>query len=126
MISIIIGVIIMRPVYNKWINVPMITSIESTNYPVWNISFPAVTICSNNKIVMKQLDELLLEDPWTSISASVPNFKGLLVAALEAYLDGDHEVFKEGNSLAAPIQAFLQAQKNNIPHLLQRVKLDFK
>ena len=39
----------MRPIYDKWQNTPTITSIEDTNYAVWNINFPAVTICSNNK-----------------------------------------------------------------------------
>ena len=39
----------MRSIYDKWQNTPTITSIEDTNYAVWNINFPAVTICSNNK-----------------------------------------------------------------------------
>ncbi len=42
----------MRPIYDKWQNTPTITSIEDTNYAVWNINFPAVTICSNNKALL--------------------------------------------------------------------------
>ena len=42
--------IIFTPLYNKWMYNPIIRSIEDTNYGIENIDFPAVTICSNNKV----------------------------------------------------------------------------
>lgn len=39
--------------YISWIwnsETPTVTVIESTHYPTWNIPFPAITICSMNKI----------------------------------------------------------------------------
>lgn len=114
----------MRPIYNKWLNLPMMTSIKSTNYPIWNISFPAVTICSNNKIDVKQLDQVLEEEePWKTLSSQDPNFKELLDAGLEAYIkmDSNHEVFKEDSLLYEYVAAFFRAYKNDIPHLIQKV-----
>ncbi len=50
------------PVYTKWRSNPTITSLESTNYPIWNIDFPAVTVCSNNKVMARQLREAVYYD----------------------------------------------------------------
>ena len=44
------SVIVINPLYDRFFNNPIIRSIESNNYPIENISFPAVTICSNNKV----------------------------------------------------------------------------
>ena len=41
---------LMIPIYEKYQESKTITSIKTTNYPVWNINFPGVTICSNNKV----------------------------------------------------------------------------
>ena len=54
---------IIAPIYTKWQNNPTITSIASTNYAIWNIHFPAVTICSNNKVVKKNLMTALKQPP---------------------------------------------------------------
>ena len=51
------------PIYTKWQENPTITSIASTNYAIWNIHFPAVTICSNNKVVKKNLKAALRYPP---------------------------------------------------------------
>ena len=46
------SVIVITPLYDRFFNNPIIRSIESDNYPINNISFPAVTICSNNKVIL--------------------------------------------------------------------------
>jgi len=53
----------MQPIYQKWQNSPTITSIEDTNYAVWNINFPAVTVCSNNKAVKKKVAAVVKKNP---------------------------------------------------------------
>jgi len=53
----------MKPIYDKWQNSPTITSIDDTNYPVWKINFPAVTVCSNNKAVKKKLNAVSKKPP---------------------------------------------------------------
>ena len=57
--SVVFGCFIFYPVFERWINFPTITTIFQTNYPISNIPFPAVTICSNNKIIETQLNKIL-------------------------------------------------------------------
>jgi amiloride-sensitive sodium channel len=40
----------MRIVWLRFDESPMVTTVETTAYPIWNIPFPAVTLCSNNKV----------------------------------------------------------------------------
>ena len=54
-----LGAYIIYPVYEKYQNSPTVTTVSETNHPVWNINFPAVTICSNNRIVESQLADLI-------------------------------------------------------------------
>lgn len=39
--------------WKKWVESPVYTSVETTSHHVSNIPFPAVTICSVNKIQVK-------------------------------------------------------------------------
>jgi amiloride-sensitive sodium channel len=41
--------------WDKWENSPVFVSIQSTSLPVPQVPFPAVTICSVNKIQEKRL-----------------------------------------------------------------------
>ena len=47
---------------------PTIVSPQSTNYPIWNIYFPAITICSNNKVVDGQLKRVTKKKPWVDLA----------------------------------------------------------
>ena len=42
--------LIFKPLYNKYTDNPILRSVDDTNYPIENINFPAITICSNNKV----------------------------------------------------------------------------
>ena len=55
-----VGVFI-YPIYDKWRLDPTITTVDDTNYPIWKIYFPAVTICTNNKIVKTRLAAVVRE-----------------------------------------------------------------
>lgn len=37
-------------VWVKFQNTPTITTVETNNYPISNIQFPAVTLCNLNKV----------------------------------------------------------------------------
>ena len=67
--------VLVYPIYSKWQNTPTITSVEETNYAIWNIYFPAVTVCSNNKVVQSQIESLLKLQPWKNISKEDENFE---------------------------------------------------
>ena len=50
---------------------PTITSLESTNHPVWEIDFPGVTVCPTTKVSRLKVLKLVQEEPWrSSFSAS--------------------------------------------------------
>ena len=49
--SFILCLNLVYPIYEKYRDHPTITSIATTNYAIWNIHFPAVTVCSNNRVV---------------------------------------------------------------------------
>lgn len=52
--------------WDKWETSPVYVSVETTSYPVVNIPFPAVTICSVNKIqehkLMKTIEGIATEN----------------------------------------------------------------
>ncbi|XP_039453729.1 pickpocket protein 28-like [Culex pipiens pallens] len=47
---------LIRQVYDKWDNNPVIVSVDGTPTPVWKIPFPAITICPEDKISAKAMN----------------------------------------------------------------------
>ena len=45
--------------WDKWETSPVYVSVESTSYPIAYVPFPAVTVCSVNKIQENRLDKAL-------------------------------------------------------------------
>jgi len=58
-------VYLILPIYDKYRDHPTVTTVIETNYPVYKVDFPAVTICSNNKVIEKSLDRLLSDTNGT-------------------------------------------------------------
>ncbi len=54
--AVVLNLVLVAPIYSKWRNSPTYTSINTTNYPVWDIPFPGVTICSNILINWEQIE----------------------------------------------------------------------
>lgn len=50
MLGFVFAIIMMLLVWNRYQTIPTITTVETTNYPIWKLQFPAVTICNNNKV----------------------------------------------------------------------------
>lgn len=46
----VFAVVLMRLVWDRFQTTPTITTVETNNYPIWNVNFPAVTICNINKV----------------------------------------------------------------------------
>ena len=59
-------------------------AVDSSSYDVANIPFPAITICSNNKIVARQLESVLLTQPWRGLIKKDPQFADDIKKALTA------------------------------------------
>ncbi|XP_018051494.1 PREDICTED: uncharacterized protein LOC108689282 [Atta colombica] len=54
-LSIVFCIILMLRLWINYSNNPIITTIYTSN-PIWNVSFPAVTICNNNKVYRPHAD----------------------------------------------------------------------
>lgn len=44
------SVYLMKLVWNRFQTQPTVTTVETTNYPIWDVPFPAVTVCNVDKI----------------------------------------------------------------------------
>ncbi|GFG36325.1 hypothetical protein Cfor_05944, partial [Coptotermes formosanus] len=45
-----VAIVMMDIVWLRFQDSPTVTTVETTTYPIWNIPFPAVTLCNNNKV----------------------------------------------------------------------------
>lgn len=58
----VVSVIIIQLIWERYETTPTVTMIETTSFPIWNVPFPAVTICNINKIygpAVRKLEEKL-------------------------------------------------------------------
>lgn len=46
----VFAIVLMGLVWDRFQTTPTITTVETNNYPIWNVPFPAVTICNINKV----------------------------------------------------------------------------
>ena len=74
------------PIYEKWQDSPTILFLESTSYPIENIDFPGITICSNDKVMNWQLKEAMKEEPWKTLSYDYPYLFEYLRKVIEKLL----------------------------------------
>ena len=129
--NIVAGLVLMfifiNPIYTKWSTNPTIVSPESTNYAIWNIYFPAVTICSNNKVLDGQLQRIVKKAPWVNMTANstaIPNFnklKGLKNAISNTILyEVEPHRLRSGN-LNSTDEYLLNNHKSQIPKAMQQV-----
>ena len=64
------GYLLFTPFLYTWYNEPTVIGIDKADFRVEKIPFPAITICSNNKIVYRQLESVLRKQPWKALNAS--------------------------------------------------------
>lgn len=46
----VFAIVLMGLVWDRFQTTPTITTVETNNYPIWNVPFPAVTVCNINKV----------------------------------------------------------------------------
>ena len=120
------AVFLMIPILNKYIESPTIISPKTTNYPIWNIHFPAVTICSNNKIMSDQFKKVLKRPPWVNLSEEAHSdldFQRDLEKAIKTTLlyETRPELLNNDN-LDNQTEELMNENRKHLPHLLQQVK----
>ena len=100
-------------------------AVDSSSYDVAKIPFPAITICSNNKIVERQLESVLLTQPWRGHTKKDPNFAESFKKALTAIVMARENPPMLDN-LDEGIVVILNEYQDSLPEVLKRVSLVLK
>ena len=99
-------------------------AVDSSIYDVAQIPFPAITICSNNKIVARQLESVLLTQPWKGLVKKDPefinNFKNALTAIVMA-----RENPPMLDNMDDGTVSVLNKYQESLPQVLKKVSLEF-
>ena len=61
------GYLLYTPFLDAWYNEPTVIATDQADFPVEKLPFPAITICSNNKIVYRQLESVFKKQPWKGL-----------------------------------------------------------
>ena len=99
-------------------------AIDSSIYDVAQIPYPAITICSNNKIVERQLESVLLTQPWRGHAKKDPEFAENLKKALTAIVMA-RENPPMLDDLDEGTVSILNEFPDSLPEVLKRVSLVF-
>ena len=109
---------------DTWYNEPTVIATDQADFPVEKLPFPAITICSNNKIVYRQLESVLREkQPWKALNKSDLNFEKNFISALTALVTAqdDPQRLKE---LTKGTKKILNDYQQELPKVLRQVKLN--
>ena len=100
-------------------------AVDSSQFDVAKIPFPAITICSNNKVVYRQVDSVLLTQPWRGFSKRDPSFADNFRKALTALVMA-RENPPMLDSLDTGTINILNKHQHSLPNILKRVKLSIE
>ena len=69
-IAILLQIQFVLPIWEKYKNTKTITTVDTTNYPISNIDFPGVTVCSNIRISNSLFTSAMKHSklPWKSLT----------------------------------------------------------
>ena len=114
------GYLLYTPFLDSWNNEPTVIATDQADFPVEKLPFPAITICSNNKIVYRQLESVLRTQPWKGLNKTILNFEEDFVSALTALVTAqdDPQRLKE---LSEGTKHILNDYKNELPNVLRQV-----
>ena len=118
------GYLLYTPYLEKWFYSPVYMAVDSSIYDVAQIPYPAITICSNNKIVERQLESVLLTQPWRGHAKKDPEFAKNLKKALTAIVMA-RENPPMLDDLDKGTVSILNEFPNSLPEVLKRVSLVF-
>ena len=114
------GYLLYTPYLEKWFYSPVYMAVDSSGFDVAQIPFPAITICSNNKIVERQLESVLLTQPWKGLAKRDPKFSGNFKKALTAIVMA-RENPPMLNNLDNETVTVLNNYQDSLPDVLKRV-----
>ena len=114
------GYLLYTPILHDWYYNAVVHDVEKTDFYVKELPFPAITICSNNKIVKRQLESVLLTQPWKGYNKRMPNFDKDFESALTALVLA-HENPKSLSHLSQGAIDILNKHKDLLPDVMTKV-----
>ena len=120
--GILYGWLLYTTVLNTWYYEPTVNAIDQHDFPVEKIPFPAITICSNNKIVYRQLESVLRTQPWKGLNKSIANFEVDFNNALTALIIARDDPQKLKDLTTGTIN-ILNDYSKELPEVLKQVKI---
>ena len=118
------GYLLYTPYLDKWFYSPVYMAVDSSIYDVAQIPYPAITVCSNNKIVERQLESVLLTQPWRGHAKKDPKFADDFKKALTAIVMA-RENPPMLDDLDERTVSVLNEFQDSLPEVLKRVSLLF-
>ena len=115
------GYLLYTPFLDAWHYEPTVIATDQADFPVEKIPFPAITICSNNKIVYRQLESVLRTQPWKALNKSILNFKIDFVSALTALVTAQDDP-QRLKRLSNGTKSILNNYQKELPKILRQVK----
>ena len=103
--------------YQDWINHPTVIEVHSADFKVKNNFFPTITICSNNKVVKRQVKSVLLTNPWKDLSENDEKFANNFETALTAVAFTDLRTLQNLNNGTITI---INEYQSHFPKLLHK------
>ena len=116
------GYLLYTPILDDWFYNPAIHDVEKTDFYVKELPFPAVTICSNNKIVKRQLESVLLTQPWKGYNKIIDNFDKDFESALTSLVLAN-EYPQSLLHLSQGVIDIINKHKDKLPDVMKKVQL---
>ena len=114
------GYLLYTPILDNWFYHPVVHDVEKTDFYVKELPFPAITICSNNQIVKRQLESVLLTLPWKGYSKRIHNFDKDFESALTSLVLA-REYPQSLSHLSQGAIDILNKHKDSLPDVMKKV-----
>ena len=121
---------LVMPIIEKYQNTKTITTVETTSYPIWNIDFPGITVCSNIRVSNSRFKSAMSNSklPWTNLTEDLQNYGvGQIITNLVKFnSDPDllyfspqaGRVLKNYSDYITPLMAMVKIGTKLTPHSL--------
>ena len=117
------GYLLYTPILHNWFYHPVVHDVEKTDFFVKELPFPAITICSNNKIVKRQLESVLLTQPWKGYNKKDESFAQNFESALTALVLAN-EYPQSLSHLSQGTIDILNEHKDALPDVMTKVQIN--
>ena len=118
------GYLLYTPFLDTWNNEPTVIATDQADFPIEKVPFPAITICSNNKIVYRQMESVLRIQPWKALNKSNLNFEKDFISALTALVTAQNDPLRL-KELTNGAKSILNDYQKELPEVLRQVKLNY-